>query len=221
MKLVGFAKRQLQVIGESGWNSLAEDVSLFCVKHDIVIPEMDINYSRGKSKQLNSRFSEVNTDLLPGMASLSPDNFFANYDKDRIMKLATHYPNEFTNSILEDLGFELDIYIDYVREAGNEFSNLKRLGDLSETMVKTNLHMTWRLFYLLVKLSLILPVSTATAERAFSSMKYVKSDLRSRIGDEFLNDCLVCYIEDEVFKSSPNDIIIDHFQNTTSRRVQL
>ncbi|XP_019256474.1 PREDICTED: zinc finger MYM-type protein 1-like [Nicotiana attenuata] len=247
MKLVDFAKRQLQVMRESGWNSLVEEVSLFCVKHDIVIPEMDMNYYRGKSKrkkssvtysyhlrvevfytvidlqlsELNSRFSEVNTDLLLGMASLSPDNSFANYDKDRIMKLATHYPDEFTNSILEDLGFELDIYIDYVREAGNEFSNLKSLGDLSETMVKTNLHMTWRLVYLLVKLSLILPVATATVERAFSSMKYVKSDLRSRIGNEFLNDCLVCYIEDEVFESVPNDMIIDHFQNMTSRRVQL
>ncbi|XP_019248791.1 PREDICTED: uncharacterized protein LOC109228064 [Nicotiana attenuata] len=188
MKLVGFAKRQLQVMRESGWNSLVEDVCLFCIKHDIVIPEMDMNFSRGKSKrkkssvtysyhlrievfytiidlqlsELNSRFSEVNTDLLLGMASLSPDNSFANYDKDGIMKLATHYPNEFTNSMLEDLGFELDIYIDYVREAGNEFSNLKSVGDLSETMVKTNLHMTWRLVYLLVKLSLILSVATAT-----------------------------------------------------------
>ncbi|XP_070041590.1 uncharacterized protein [Nicotiana tomentosiformis] len=140
MKLVGFAKRQLQVIREPGWNSLVEDVSLFCVKHDIVIPEIDMNYSRGKS-----RFSEVNTDLLLGMASLSPDNSFANYDKDMIMKLATHYPNEFTNSMLEDLGFELDIYIDYVREAGNEFFYLKSPGDLSETLVKTNLRMTWRL----------------------------------------------------------------------------
>nr|XP_016482013.1 PREDICTED: zinc finger MYM-type protein 1-like [Nicotiana tabacum] len=41
--------------------------------------------------ELNNRFNEVNTDLLLGMASLSPDNSFANYDKDKIMKLATHY----------------------------------------------------------------------------------------------------------------------------------
>ncbi|XP_075082580.1 uncharacterized protein LOC142166872 [Nicotiana tabacum] len=247
MKLAGFAKRQLQDMRDSRWNSLIKDVSLFCVKHGIVIPEMDMNYVRGKSKrkkssvtysyhlrvevfyaiidlqlsELNKRFNEVNIDLLLSMGSLSPDNFFANYDKDKIMKLATHYPNEFTDSMLEDLSFELDIYIDYVRETGNEFSNLKRLGDLSKTLVKTNLHMTWRLVYLLVKLSLILHVATATVERVFSSMKYVKNDLRSRIGDEFFNDCLVCYIEDEVFESVPNDAIIDHFQNMTSSRVQL
>ncbi|XP_070036639.1 uncharacterized protein [Nicotiana tomentosiformis] len=138
MKLVGFAKRQLQDIRDSRWNSLIKDVYLFCVKHGIVIPGMDMNYVRGKSK--------LNTDLLLGMASLSPDNSFANYDKDKIMKLATHCPNEFTDSMLEDLSFELDIYIDYVREADNDFSNLKRLGDLSKTLVKTNLHILRDLF---------------------------------------------------------------------------
>ncbi|XP_059281308.1 uncharacterized protein LOC132035001 [Lycium ferocissimum] len=212
MNHVGFTKRQLQSMRESKWDSLVKDVSSFCVKHDIVIPEMDKNYALGKSKhkissvkyshhlrvevfnividlqlaELNNRFDEVNTDLLLGMASLSPDNSFANYDKEMIMKLATHYRDEFSVSMLEDLSFELDNYIDYVRE-----------------------------------LSLILPVPAATVERAFSSMKYIKNDLRSRIGDEFLNDCLVCYIENEIFESVPNEAIIDRFQKMAVRRVQL
>ncbi|KAM3248907.1 hypothetical protein P3L10_010676 [Capsicum annuum] len=44
--------------------------------------------------ELNSRFDEVNTDLLLGMDSLSPDNSFVNYDKNRIIKLSTYYPND-------------------------------------------------------------------------------------------------------------------------------
>nr|XP_009797112.1 PREDICTED: uncharacterized protein LOC104243598 [Nicotiana sylvestris] len=223
------------------------DVSSFCDKNGIVIPKMDEKYALGKSKrksstvtyshhlyvevfcatidlqlsELNSRFSEVNTSLLLGMASLSPDDSFANYDKNKIMKLATYYPNEFTASKFEDLNYELDNYIDYVREMDNAFSNLKELGDLSKTLVKKNIHKTWGLVYLLVKLSLILSVATATVERAFSSMKFIKNDLRSRIGDDFLNDCVVCFIEDEVFESVSNDAIIDCFQNMTTRRVQL
>ncbi|XP_070013079.1 uncharacterized protein [Nicotiana sylvestris] len=246
MKLAGFAKRQLQGMRESKWESLINDASSFCAKHDIVIPEMDKNYHLGKSKrrsssvtyshhlrvevfntvidlqllELNSRFDAVNSNLLLGMASLSPDNSFANYDKERIMKLATLYPHEFSGSKLEDLSYELDNYILFVKE-DNDFSNLKGLGDLSERLVETDLYKTWRLVFLLVKLSLILPVATATVERAFSSMKYIKNDLRSRIGDEFLNDCLVCYIEDEVFETIPNDAIIDRFQSMTTRRVQL
>ncbi|XP_009620748.2 uncharacterized protein [Nicotiana tomentosiformis] len=207
---------------------------------------MDKKYHRGKSKhrsssmiyshhlrvdifnvvidlqlsELNSRFDAVNNDLLLGMASLSPDNSFANYDKERIMNLAKLYPHEYSISKLEDLSYELDNYILYVRE-DRDFSSLKGLGDLSEILVETELHKTWGLVYFLMKLSLILPVATATIERAFSSMKYIRNNLQSRIGDEFINDCLVCYIEDEIFESLPNDAIIDRFQNTTSRRAQL
>ncbi|XP_047249912.1 zinc finger MYM-type protein 1-like [Capsicum annuum] len=76
---------------------------------------------------------------------------------------------------------------------------------------------SYELIYLLVKLSLILPVATATVERAFSLMKYIKNDMRSRIGDDFLNNCLVCYIENGAFENVPNEAIIDHFQNMTSR----
>ncbi|XP_060212154.1 uncharacterized protein LOC132639748 [Lycium barbarum] len=65
---------------------------------------------RSHFKTLNNRFDKVNADLLLGMATLSPDNSFANYDKERIMKLDTHY----RVFMLEDLSFELDNYIDYV-----------------------------------------------------------------------------------------------------------
>ncbi|XP_070007645.1 uncharacterized protein LOC107781528 [Nicotiana tabacum] len=146
------------------------------------------------------------------MASLSPDNSFANYDKDRIMKPATLYPHEFSSSKIEDLSYELDNYILFVNE-DNDFSNLKGLGDLSETLVETDLYKTWRLIFLLVKLSLMLLVAIAMVEIAFSSMKYIKNDLRRGIGDEFLNDCLVCYIENEVFESVPNDVKMSNSVN--------
>ncbi|XP_075077349.1 uncharacterized protein LOC142164077 [Nicotiana tabacum] len=225
MKLVDFSKRQLRTMREFKWNSLMEDVSLFCDKNCIVIPKMDEKYGIGKSKRKSSTvtyFHHLHVDVFcAAIDFLSTDDSFASYDKNKIMKLATYYPNEFTDSKLEDLSRELDKYINYVQEIDNAFSNLKELGDLSNIMVKTNIHKTWGLIYLPVKLSLILPVATATVERAFSSMEFIKNYLLSRIGDDFLNDCLVCYIEDEVFESVPNDAIIDRFQNMTSRRVQL
>ncbi|KAK4723832.1 hypothetical protein R3W88_026611 [Solanum pinnatisectum] len=58
-------------------------------------------------------------------------------------------------------------------------------------------------------------------ERAFSSMKLIKNDLRNSIGEEFLNGCLVCKIERKIFENVSNDAIIDRFQNMKSRRVQL
>ncbi|XP_047263706.1 uncharacterized protein LOC124896219 [Capsicum annuum] len=104
---------------------------------------------------LSNCFDVVSDNLLLGMTSLNPANVFANFDKEKIMILDKHYPDEFG------------------------------IGDLAEALVNANLVETHSLMYLLVKLMLILPVATATIERAFSSMKHIKNELRSSIGDAF------------------------------------
>jgi hypothetical protein len=53
--------------------------------------------------------------------------------------------------------------------------------------------------YMLLKLVLVLPVATASVERVFSIMNYVKNKLRNNIGDQYLNDCLVTSVEREFF----------------------
>ena len=72
-----------------------------------------------------------------------------------------------------------------------------------------------------MKLALILPVATASVERVFSAMNLVKTRLRNRLRDTFLNDCLVTYIEREIFDSIDNEKIIQGYQNMKSRREQL
>ncbi|XP_070015770.1 uncharacterized protein [Nicotiana sylvestris] len=149
--------------------------------------------------ELNSHFDVVTSDLLLGMACLNPIDLFANYDKDRIMKLAEYYPNEFDDNKLRDLSFQLDSFIVYARMPHSKFINLKGMKDLAIVMAETKLDQTWCHIYLLVKLTLILLVATASVERAFSSMKLIKSDLRNSISEEFLNGCLVCNIKRKVF----------------------
>ena len=51
-------------------------------------------------------------------------------------------------------------------------------------------HLAFPLVWLL-KLVLILPIATALVERYFSAMKIVGN----RIGDEFVNDCIICFVE--------------------------
>ncbi|KAL7253587.1 hypothetical protein ACSBR1_008010 [Camellia fascicularis] len=103
----------------------------------------------------------------------------------------------------------------------NEFSEFKGIGDLTRKLVETKKDIVYLLVYLLVKLALILPVATATVERAFSAMKFIKNRLRNRMGDQWLNDCLVAYIEKYVFDSVDNELIMQRFQNLKSRRGQL
>uniref|UniRef100_A0ACD5TE25 Uncharacterized protein n=1 Tax=Avena sativa TaxID=4498 RepID=A0ACD5TE25_AVESA len=46
-----------------------------------------------------------------------------------------------------------------------------------------------------------IPMATATVERAFSAMKIIKTELRNKMSDGWLNDLMVCYIERGIFKS--------------------
>ena len=71
--------------------------------------------------------------------------------------------------------------------------------------------------YGLLKLTLVLHVAMATVEMLFFAMKIVKSHLRSRMGDQFLNDSLIVYIKKKRFKEVTNDAIIVPINETPSR----
>ena len=64
-------------------------------------------------------------------------------------------------------------------------------------------------------------VATASVDRAFSAMNIVKTDLHNKMGDDFLIDCLVCYVERDIFMRIDNEVIIQHFQNMRTRRLDV
>ena len=88
-------------------------------------------------------------------------------------------------------------------------------------MVQKQKDLTFPLVYMLVKLALILPVATATVERAFSAMNLIKNVLRNAMGDTWLNDCMVTYIERDVFETISNEDIMERFQKMKKRRMLL
>jgi hypothetical protein len=75
--------------------------------------------------------------------------------------------------------------------------------------------------YKLLKLVLVLPVATATVERVFSSMNYVKNKLKNRMRDQYLNDCLVTFIERDFFLQVKDDDIIKRFQEMKFHKVKI
>ncbi|PKU79101.1 hypothetical protein MA16_Dca000445 [Dendrobium catenatum] len=103
----------------------------------------------------------------------------------------------------------------------NEFSCLRSIADLAKHIVKFKKNDVYPLVYRLITLALTLPVATATVERAFSAMKIIKHLLRSRMGDDWLNDCLVPYIEKDVFDLVPNEDIIHYYQKMQNRLIKL
>ncbi|XP_070047230.1 uncharacterized protein [Nicotiana tomentosiformis] len=210
VEFLNITKKRFQDMRKTGWESLLDDVSSFCHMHDIMILKMDESYFPEKSKrkssdifyshhlrvdifyvvidvqlqELKDRFDVVSSDMLLGMTSLNPVNSFANFDKGRIMTLAKCYPNKFDEVHIRDLSYQLDTFIIHMRAGNPKFSNLQGISDLAKALVETNLVETYSYVYLLVKLTLILPVATATVERAFSSMKQINNEERNNMGNQ-------------------------------------
>ncbi|CAM8954761.1 unnamed protein product [Rhodiola kirilowii] len=88
-------------------------------------------------------------------------------------------------------------------------------------MKETDKDRLFPLVYRLIELALLLPVATASVERVFSGMKYVKNDLRNKMGGEWLNDSLVVFVERDVFATIENESILNRFQSLETRRCQL
>jgi hypothetical protein len=92
------------------------------------------------------------------------------------------------------------------------FKNLKNLNELSVKTVEANFHEQYYIVYKLLKLVLLLPVATACVQRVRSSMNYVKNKQMNKMGDEYLNNCMVIFIEREFFNEVTNEDIINLFQ---------
>ena len=101
------------------------------------------------------------------------------------------------------------------------FSTCDDVQSLAVKMVETKKNLVFPLVYKLIELALILPVSTASVERAFSTMKIIKNKLRSKINNEWFNDLMICYTERELFKSVDDKDIIRTFTAMKSRKGHL
>ncbi|KAM3202206.1 hypothetical protein P3L10_029830 [Capsicum annuum] len=172
-------------------------------------------------QKLNDRFNKVRKYLLIGVACLNPVDSFVNFDINKILRMTELYPDDFDENIMVTLKNQLQTYIIDVRDVNERFSNLKGLGNLSEELVKTKKYFNYPLVFRLVKFALLLPVATATVERAFSAMKLIKSELRNRLDDDFISSCMVPYVEKNIFNTISNESIMNRFQEMKTCRIVL
>ncbi|XP_076899643.1 uncharacterized protein LOC143553548 [Bidens hawaiensis] len=246
VELVRSTKKALENYRLEGFDSLLKDVTSFCDKYEIEVVNMEDEYVDPKNRrrktnitnrhhyvvnnfntvldmqiqELGNRFNEVTTDLLTFMSSLSPCRDFRPFHKLNLLKLAEMYPYDFSFDERDKLMFELGHYIANVKE-DSRFDNLKGVSDLAKMMVETRKHIDYPLVYRLIKLSLVLPVATASVERSFSSMKHVKTELRNRMGDGYMNDSCICYIEREFLLQVSIEDVMQRFQKMKTRKEQL
>ncbi|XP_040873717.1 uncharacterized protein [Glycine max] len=170
--------------------------------------------------EMDHRFSEGSNIILDCFSCLDPKNSFSKFDVDKLARLADIYHADFSDDDRGTIRDQLETYVLQVRRNAS-FSTCEDVQSLAMKMVQTEKHLVFPLVYKLIELALILPVSTASVERAFSAMKIIKSKLRNKINDVWFNDLMVCYTEREIFKSLDDIDIIRTFTAKKSRKGHL
>ncbi|GJY49216.1 zinc finger MYM-type protein 1-like protein [Tanacetum coccineum] len=244
VSVVQSTKEQLKEFRLNGFVPLLDTISSFCIKHNIRVVNMDeayvspngrrrrVNISNRRFfevecfntvvdmqiQEFNDRFSEASTELLRNMAW--PCDSFSQFNTSKLVRLSDLYPNDFDTVERMELESQLNLYYANVTK-DDSFVDLNGITDLAIMMVKKRKHISYPLVYRLLKLALVLPIATASVERCFSAMKIIKSDLRNRIGQGFLNSCVICGVEREALANVNNEDEIKQFPNMTDRKGHL
>ena len=85
-------------------------------------------------------------------------------------------------------------------------------------MIELKKYVLYPLFYMLVTSALILQVARVTVERKFSVMNIIKNWSHNRMRDQWINDCLVTYVDKDIFKTIECEEIMQRFQNMKNCR---
>jgi hypothetical protein len=139
---------------------------------------------------------------------------------EKLARIADTYCDDFSFDDRKIIKDQLRTFIIHMRRL-EEFKVCHDLASLSKTMAQLERHIVFPLVYRLIELVLLLPMATVTVERAFSAMKIIKTELRNKMTDGWLNDLMVIYIEREIYKGLDLQKIKKIFQNKKNRQMQL
>ena len=107
------------------------------------------------------------------MVAFSPTNLFSAFDMEKLVKFAGFNPDDFNFEEINQLRFQLRLYIAGVRNDEN-FKILKSLTELYMMIVKRDMVSRYGIVYKLLKLVLVVPVATASVDKKFSVMNTIK-----------------------------------------------
>jgi hypothetical protein len=232
---------------DDGWETFICKVMEFCVDHDIDIPNMDETYilRGGRARrqpnhfttdhffrvevfratldtqlaELNLKFNEKVIGLLSICVTLVPKNGFASFQSSEICKMVEkYYPADFNQQEIIGLEYQLNYFV-VEASRSDDLKRIATLAELCKCLVNTGRHRVFNLVDRLLRLLVTLPVSTATAERAFSILKIIKTRLRNRMEDDFLANSMLVNIEAEILGDYNYEDIIHDFIDVKKRKV--
>lgn len=170
-------------------------INVFYVVLDIIIADIEERFKENNLNLLNA-MNDVLTSDLPDVASY---NLVSNtYGVD--------------NSELQS---EVNIFNRMFKQSQNDMKETA-LNRRISYLLSNNIEVGFPLYAQILKLLLTLPTNTATCERSFSTLKRIKTYLRSTTGQDRLNNLAILYVhrDQEVNK----DEVIKEFDATENGR---
>ncbi|XP_042441196.1 zinc finger MYM-type protein 1-like [Zingiber officinale] len=217
MDLVSTTKALPLTLRNDGFDILLSYVKSFCTRLDIDIPDMSAHYKH------SSRSCQQKD-------AITVEHHF-NYD---IFNATIDFQLEELNSRFSDETVEL-LMLSSALDPKDNFNrfNIDKICNLAEKyypedFTEQEIH-NLRCQLQHYELDVVChenfqkyPLSqNCVQERAFSAMKHVKIVLRNRMGEDFLTDSMIIYIEREFASSIDSDSIIDEYYTLKNRRAQL
>lgn len=163
--------------------------------------------------QTKSRFS-FNEHLTTAL--LFQNEYYPKFNNkfpiDYLQKTINCYPF-FTK---ERLRTELEVI--YSRD---DFRLLKGIIPTINYIISNNMNDLFKEVLKLLKLLVVIPMTSSEAERGFSTLKRIKTCLRSTMGEDRLNALSILSIESEMISEDMefNKKVIEHFSSTKNRRM--
>lgn len=102
-----------------------------------------------------------------------------------------------------------------------DFRNMSGAVTLLQFVIENNLRTTFSETYTLLMIICTIPMATAEAERCFSTLKRIKTFLRSTMSEDRLSALAMLSIEKDMINNIPNfsDSVIDLFASKKDRRM--
>lgn len=164
--------------------------------------------------ELNQRFSDCNNAIvLTCSVFLSSSPNYFNHNCSFLNTFLKHYQHFNINSLLLESEFKSAkalIQNSNTNQSNNDIFSISKILNKIPNAFPENLK--------IITILLTLPVSTASNERFFSSLKLVKTHLRLTMGDERLSDLLVIAVEKETASLINLNQAVDMFGAMKTRR---
>jgi hypothetical protein len=171
---------------------------------------------------LRSRFSDETLNKLSELSTLIPASIVQT-DGHESLDVAAHLMRMFSTVVEGDSAsacqFKLNGEINFWRQKWVRQSTAKPKESIPETVAEGLSACdkeTFPLVHLFLTILFTLPLSTASAERSFSTLRRLKTWLRSRMGEERLTGLALLHIHRDIDVNVDN--VIDRFGKSKSKK---